>query len=74
MALRYWPETWGEAAEWCFVNGLEKEGNEFLTQGISANTAEWAVRLSNRLGARTVLFGEFIWDNHHDVLAIQRLT
>ncbi|KAF2707352.1 hypothetical protein K504DRAFT_458783 [Pleomassaria siparia CBS 279.74] len=37
MALRFWPELWYEAAEWCFQNELEKEGNEFLTQGIEAN-------------------------------------
>lgn len=37
MALRFWPELWYDAAEWCFENGLEKEGNEFLTQGIDAN-------------------------------------
>lgn len=22
MALRFWPEIWVEAAEWCFANGL----------------------------------------------------
>lgn len=37
MALRFWPEIWVEAAEWCFANGLGKEGNDFLTQGITAN-------------------------------------
>lgn len=37
MALRFWPELWYEAAEWCFQNELEKEGNEFLSQGIDAN-------------------------------------
>lgn len=37
MALRYWPEMWVDAAEWAFNNGFEKEGNEFLTQGIDAN-------------------------------------
>lgn len=41
MALRFWPEMWVEAAEWCFANGMEKDGidlgMEFLTQGISAN-------------------------------------
>lgn len=37
MALRFWPEIWVDAADWCFANGLEKEGNEFLDQGIVAN-------------------------------------
>lgn len=37
MALRFWPEMWVEAAEWAFANAMEKEGNEFLTQGIAAN-------------------------------------
>lgn len=37
MALRFWPEMWVEAGEWAFANAMEKEGNEFLTQGIAAN-------------------------------------
>lgn len=37
MALWFWPDLWVEAAEWAFVNGLEKDGNEFLSQGIAAN-------------------------------------
>jgi cleavage stimulation factor subunit 3 len=41
MALRFWPEMWVEAAEWCFANGMQKEGidlgMDFLTQGIAAN-------------------------------------
>lgn len=37
MALRFWPEMWVDAAEWAFSNGLEKEGSDFLTQGIDAN-------------------------------------
>jgi cleavage stimulation factor subunit 3 len=41
MALRFWPEIWVEAAEWCFSNGIRKSdsdlGMEFLTQGIAAN-------------------------------------
>lgn len=41
MALRFWPEMWVEAAEWCFANGMQKDGvdlgMDFLTQGISAN-------------------------------------
>ena len=37
MALRFWPEMWYDAAEFCFNNDLEPQGNEFLVQGISAN-------------------------------------
>ena len=37
MALRFWPEMWFEAAEFCFDNELESEGNDFLVQGIQAN-------------------------------------
>ncbi|EAT80567.1 hypothetical protein SNOG_12155 [Parastagonospora nodorum SN15] len=37
MALRFWPELWYEAAEWCFDNGLSAEGDKFLTDGIEAN-------------------------------------
>jgi cleavage stimulation factor subunit 3 len=37
MALRFWPEMWVNAAEWCFANGLEKDGDSFLSDGIAAN-------------------------------------
>ena len=37
MALRFWPEMWFDAADFCYRNDLESEGNDFLTQGISAN-------------------------------------
>jgi cleavage stimulation factor subunit 3 len=41
MALRFWPEIWVDAAEWCFQNQIrdnDKEaGTEMLLQGISAN-------------------------------------
>ena len=37
MALRFWPEMWYDAADFCFSNDLESEGNEFLSQGILAN-------------------------------------
>ena len=55
MALRFWPEIWVEAAEWAFANAMEKEGNEFLAQGIAANpescllTFKQADRLENVL-------------------------
>lgn len=37
MTLRFWPETWLDAAEWCFNNGIEKDGDTFLSDGIAAN-------------------------------------
>jgi cleavage stimulation factor subunit 3 len=37
MALRFWPEVWADAADWCFANGLEQEGDSFLNDGMSAN-------------------------------------
>lgn len=37
MALRFWPELWYEAAEWCFENNLQAEGDKFLNDGIEAN-------------------------------------
>ena len=36
MAMRFWPEMWFDAAEFCFQNELENDGNEFLSQGIVA--------------------------------------
>lgn len=37
MALRFLPEIWFEAAEFCLLNDMEGEGNEFLKHGIDAN-------------------------------------
>lgn len=37
MALRFWPELWYEAAEFCFSQGLQQEGDEFLNNGAVAN-------------------------------------
>lgn len=37
MALRFLPEMWFEAAEFCFLNDLETEGTDFLKHGIDAN-------------------------------------
>ncbi|KAK5000031.1 mRNA 3'-end-processing protein rna14 [Elasticomyces elasticus] len=37
MTLRFWPEVWFDAAEFCFQNDMVTEGNEFLTQGTAAN-------------------------------------
>ena len=37
MAMRFWPEIWCDASNFCFANDMESEGNEFLIQGIAAN-------------------------------------
>jgi len=41
MAMRFVPEIWVDAAEWCFknqvMNGNEDTGLQFLTQGVAAN-------------------------------------
>lgn len=42
MALRFWPEMWVDAAEWCFENNMvgpdgRDMGLEFIIQGIEAN-------------------------------------
>lgn len=37
MALRFWPEMWVSAAEWCYSNGFDKDGDTFLDDGFSAN-------------------------------------
>ncbi|KAJ1324230.1 cleavage stimulation factor subunit 3 [Microdochium nivale] len=42
MALRFWPELWVEAAEWCFEQNLTDDkgdaGTQFLVDGVTANT------------------------------------
>lgn len=55
MALRFWPELWFEAAEWCFENGLQAEGDKFLTDGIEANPESCllAFRKGNQVELRT---------------------
>ncbi|KAI1504063.1 hypothetical protein F5X99DRAFT_373356 [Biscogniauxia marginata] len=42
MALRFWPEMWVDAAEWCFENNIfskdgQDTGLQFLIDGIAAN-------------------------------------
>ena len=40
--------------------------------GVSLSRPAWAAALAERLpGARLLLFGERLWDGHHDVLALQ---
>ena len=37
MALRFYPSMWCDAAEFCFGNELEKDGDKFLVDGAEAN-------------------------------------
>jgi cleavage stimulation factor subunit 3 len=41
MALRFWPEMWVDAAEWCFENNIVRDGKDlglsFLVDGATAN-------------------------------------
>lgn len=37
MSLRFWPEIWVDAADFCFDNGLDSEGSDFLNQGATSN-------------------------------------
>ncbi|KAJ5576825.1 RNA-processing protein HAT helix [Penicillium sp. DV-2018c] len=37
MAMTFLPEMWFDAAEFCFQNGLEDDGTDFLKKGIEAN-------------------------------------
>ncbi|CAE7210127.1 hypothetical protein P3342_011985 [Pyrenophora teres f. teres] len=55
MALRFWPELWYEAAEWCFENNLQAEGDKFLTDGIDANPESCllAFKKANQVEQRT---------------------
>lgn len=57
MALRFWPEMWVDAAEWCFENDITKDGADFgldlLHQGIAANPESvlLALKLADRIEA-----------------------
>ena len=37
MVLRFWPDIWFEASEWCYDNGLKEDGDKFLDRGFAAN-------------------------------------
>lgn len=37
MSLRFWPEMWFDAAEFCYQNGMEAEGDKLLDNGVAAN-------------------------------------
>lgn len=55
ISLRFWPELWFDAAEWCFENGLQDDGNKFLDEGIDANPESCllAFRKANQVELRT---------------------
>lgn len=55
MALRFWPELWYDAAEWCYENDLAEEGDKFLTDGIEANPESCllAFKKANQIELRT---------------------
>ncbi|KAI0377244.1 hypothetical protein F5Y04DRAFT_190572 [Hypomontagnella monticulosa] len=52
MALRFWPEMWVDAAEWCFDNNVVgKDGQDiglkFLTDGLDGNPESPLLALKN---------------------------
>ncbi len=54
MPLRFWPELWVEAAEWCFENDIKEKNNPkseqglaFLVEGIEANPESILVALKH---------------------------
>ena len=55
MPLRFWPELWVEAADFCYKNGLDDEGNQFLRQGTAANPESCllAFKLADRIECTT---------------------
>ena len=62
MALRFWPEMWYSAADFCFQIGLNyqendflKQGHDFLRQGIEANPESplLAFKLADRIELST---------------------
>ncbi|KAG0133404.1 hypothetical protein HOY82DRAFT_641051 [Tuber indicum] len=59
MALRFWPEMWFDAAEWCFANGIDNQGGEFLNQGTVANPGSCILyfKYAERLEATTIIEG-----------------
>ncbi|KAI1333449.1 hypothetical protein F5Y15DRAFT_405198 [Xylariaceae sp. FL0016] len=55
MALRFWPEMWVDAAEWCFDNLITKDGKDtglqFLIDGLAANpeSSTLALKYADRI-------------------------
>ncbi|KAG0137661.1 hypothetical protein HOY82DRAFT_646849 [Tuber indicum] len=59
MALRFWPEMWFDAAEWCFANGIDNQGLDFLHEGMVANPESCLLyfKYAERLEATTIIEG-----------------
>lgn len=55
MALQFWPEMWYDAAAFCFANGKDDQGLQFLNQGFAANpeSALLAFKLADHLESST---------------------
>jgi len=55
MALRFWPEMWYDAAEWCYQNDQKDEGDVFLKNGVEANPESCllAFKRAHRVELRT---------------------
>ncbi|KAI4109008.1 MAG: hypothetical protein L6R37_000726 [Teloschistes peruensis] len=55
MDMRFWPELWFDAAQFCFENGIDAIGKEFLVQGINANPESCllAFKLADRVELTT---------------------
>jgi cleavage stimulation factor subunit 3 len=55
MALRFWPEMWYEAADWCYQSDLKDEGDKLLDEGMKANPESCllAFRMSAQIETRT---------------------
>ncbi|KAL8871935.1 MAG: hypothetical protein Q9174_002339 [Haloplaca sp. 1 TL-2023] len=55
MDMRFWPELWFDAAQFCFQNDMEPVGKEFLVQGINANPESCllAFKLADRIELTT---------------------
>jgi cleavage stimulation factor subunit 3 len=79
MALRFWPDMWFEAAEYCFDNDMEAQGMEFLKQGLQANpestllTFKYAERLEHSTPAQdgeaaAVHKGQLVRKPYNDLL------
>ncbi|KAI1645255.1 uncharacterized protein F4817DRAFT_360146 [Daldinia loculata] len=52
MALRFWPELWVDAADWCFDNGIigkneQDTGLQFLIDGLEANPESSLIALKH---------------------------
>ena len=66
-------EAWAEiksgyaASGYGYADYLDQPG-----YGISVASVPWMVNLTNALGGRLVLLSERAWDNHHDVIVIQK--